>query len=258
MVALLLAVLPSGWALAGSPTSESWIGCERLKVAKERPRSQAKTKKHGSHSAREDGETIESAFMIATLPFQDAGNTCGNDDDYDEVCPWESTSPDVVYAYTVPFDMTLEIRLCDSSYDTKLFVYEDTYTPGDPIACNDDWCGDDGYKSELYALQVIQGATYYIVVDGYGGDCGDYVIEVAESLPCCVDCPPGSEMEGEPICYENYEDEYNAGCCCETITFSILEPAPDRINVCGTGGTFLLWGFDMRGFRLVRDHSVAG
>ncbi|MCK4695659.1 MAG: choice-of-anchor J domain-containing protein, partial [Candidatus Cloacimonetes bacterium] len=88
--------------------------------------------------------------------------------------------PDVVYAYTPPGDITVDIDLCNSSYDTKVYVYENGETPGSPYACNDDACGPYGYQSALYALALTSGNTYYIVVDGYGGDSGNYELIVTE------------------------------------------------------------------------------
>ncbi|MBL7034063.1 MAG: T9SS type A sorting domain-containing protein [Candidatus Delongbacteria bacterium] len=136
---------------------------------------------------RVGGEDIATAVSIPGLPYSDTGNTCGFVDDYDEVCPYTgSTSPDVVYAYTPAGNETVTISLCTgSTYDTKLFVYENLGTPGSPFACNDDAC--PGYVSELAGLSLTAGNTYYIVVDGYGGDCGDYTIDFTTPPPP----PPG-------------------------------------------------------------------
>jgi len=127
---------------------------------------------------RQGGEDIATAFVINSLPFNDTGTTNGYIDDYDEVCPYSgSTSPDVVYVYSPMSDMVVDISLCNgSTYDTKLYVYENLETPGNPYACNDDAC--PGYVSELTGLSLVGGNNYYIVVDGYGGDSGDYVIDV--------------------------------------------------------------------------------
>jgi len=127
---------------------------------------------------REGGDTIEAATAIAALPFSDTGNTCGFVNDYDEVCPYTgSTSPDVVYSLATGSDCVIDITLCNgSAYDTKLYVYEDTWTPGNPYACNDDYC--TGYVSQIDALALGGGHTYFIVVDGYYGDCGDYIIDI--------------------------------------------------------------------------------
>jgi hypothetical protein len=135
-------------------------------------------------NGRVGGDDIASCTTILSLPYDDTGNTCSYTDDYDEVCPYSgSTSPDVVYCYAPSSDATVTISLCNpgTSYDTKLYVYEDSYTPGFPYACNDDYC--PGYISEIQDLPMWLGSTYYIVVDGYGGACGDYEITLEEAPP---------------------------------------------------------------------------
>jgi len=147
-----------------------------------------KTNRHvgaqpGTPDGREGGETIGTAFPINNLPFLDTGNTCDNLNDYEEACPWSSLSPDVVYSFTAGFTGGIDIDLCGSLYDTKVFVYEGEYTPGFPLACNDDFyysdpCGT--YVSFLENIPVTAGQIYYIVVDGYAGDCGDYFLGISE------------------------------------------------------------------------------
>jgi hypothetical protein len=132
------------------------------------------------------GETIATCTVVASLPYFDTGNTCGFTNDYDEVCPYSgSIAKDVVYCYTPTDNMCVDISLCNSStdYDTKLYVYQGSYTPGAPYACNDDACPD--YISELLGLYLTGGTAYYIVVDGYGNECGNYGIDIHE-----VSSPP--------------------------------------------------------------------
>jgi len=200
---------------------------------------------------RVEGDTIEECWTIAALPFNDANTTCGFSDDYDEVCPYAgSTSPDVVYAYEPPADMCVSIRLCDSYYDTKFFVYEDELTPGSPYVCNDDNfdCIDPpvSYTSWIDEVALSAGHTYYIVVDGYGGDCGDYVLEMTE-----VDCTPPCDVvcdglpESEPTCYDGYEDHHNGGCNSSPHVFQHL-PAGDVVVVCGESGVYDFSGVTYR------------
>lgn len=123
-------------------------------------------------TVREGGETIDTAVPIPGLPFTDTGTTCDNVNDYDEACTYTgSTSPDVVYSYSPAADGLISIDLCLSSYDTKVYVYENAHTPGAPYACNDDYYTGApcfAFSSFIGALPVTGGNTYYIVVDGYG------------------------------------------------------------------------------------------
>ncbi len=128
------------------------------------------------------GDNIGNATVISSLPFSDDGSTAGYSDDYDEVCNFPgSTSPDVVYAYTPSTNITVDISLCGGSdYDTKLYVYENS--PGNLVDCNDDYCSTPNYPSpyvsSLEDLYLLSGQTYYFVIDGYGGDYGNYTIDV--------------------------------------------------------------------------------
>ncbi len=136
---------------------------------------------------RVGGDTMADATVIPNpLPFSDSGDTSTFTNDYDAVCPYTgSTSPDVVYSYTACDDGALDITLCaNSAYDTKLYVFD---AGGNEIACNDDTC--PGYVSELTAangeaVPIAAGASYFIVVDGYGGDMGYYTIDITG--PVCT------------------------------------------------------------------------
>jgi len=149
---------------------------------------------------RVTGDTIGDPFTVTGIPFQGIGNTTGWAHDYDEICPYSgSLAPDVVYAYLAtgtPASITID--LCYSGYDTKVFVYDDVYTPGAPYACNDDFyfalpCYT--YASKIANMPVVAGHTYYIVVDGYGSQFGAYQLDIIDpsTIPtgaCCF--PSGS------------------------------------------------------------------
>jgi hypothetical protein len=203
---------------------------------------------HGGSDGREGGETVASAFIIAGLPFSDTGNTCDNIHDYDEVCPYTgSLSKDVVYAYAPSGNESITIDLCASLYDTKVFVYENAVTPGAPFACNDDaGCGYSGFQSQLENLLLTAGNIYYIVIDGYGSDCGDYILDIQGYAPCVVDCM-GAPPEGEPPLVENYIDNYNGGCNSVPEVFQTLEAnAAGTLALCGRSGTYLYFGSSYR------------
>jgi len=197
------------------------------------------------------GEDIPSAVPIPAIPYSDGGNTCGYINNYDEVCPYTgSLSPDVVYSYSPAADGAINISLCDSYYDTKVFVYENVYTPGTPYRCNDDACSGPNYPyswlSLLECVPVVAGNTYYIVIDGYGSGCGQYVLNVDECVPCTVECPPGAIAEGEPDCGPNYVDSTNGGCNSTPNVFTNLPCAGTSLTVCGTYGGFTYNGLNYR------------
>ncbi|MBZ0268759.1 hypothetical protein K8I85_11425 [bacterium] len=183
------------------------------------------------------GDNIGSAAPIPVLPYTDGGNTCSFLNDYDEVCPFSgSSSPDVVYSYTPGANGAIDVSLCDSFYDTKVYVYENSTTT--LVGCNDDACGSDGFRSALVGVPVTAGNTYYIVVDGYGGACGDYALSVSENVPCIIDCPPGAMAEGEVDCFDDYNDNYNAGCNATPNVFTNIACQGGGATVCGTYGGY--------------------
>jgi len=190
-----------------------------------------------SFDGRQGGETIADAVLIPSLPFFDSGATCDNIDDYDEVCPYsDSTSPDVVYRFIPPFDDAPIIDLCGSAYDTKLYVYDENLNL---IDCNDDYYTDDTcgmYVSYLENVQMIGGMTYYIVIDGYGSDCGDYELNMYDAWHFPVHCPEEHVDEGEPDPYDGYMDTFNANCE-QAVPFA-ADFGDDCLTMCASGGMY--------------------
>ena len=132
--------------------------------------------------------------MIASLPFADTGNTSGAQNDYDEACPYTgSLAPDLVYRYQPVTDMFIDIDLCESGYETTVYVYAGS--PDSVIACNDDFwgCGHVDWESRIPELYLPGGVTYYLVVDGHGGAGGEYA-QVVTGEP--VPVPVASETWG--------------------------------------------------------------
>lgn len=176
------------------------------------------------------GETCLDATVIPDLPFHTAWTTTGYQDDYDETCPNVAPgSPDAVYVFIPADDVTVDISLCHpgTGYDTKLYVYRET-CPGERVACDDDDC--PGYLSRILGLSLTQGQTYFIVIDGYGGEHGPYELTVEEqalpptcpaeadfSQPPLLDGPAGlSESTAGYVRYESYETQ---GVPIETFRF---------------------------------------
>jgi len=188
------------------------------------------------------GDTIETCTVIPALPYNTTGTTAGFVDNYDEACPYTgSTSPDVVYCWTAGFTGCVDIHTCESGYDTKLYVYQNVYTPGFPYACNDDNanCPGASFRSWIEGMCVTEGNTYYIVVDGYGGDFGDYLFTMYEAEcygPCDpYYCPAVAFDENEPTCYDGYIDGTNIGCNGPPYLFQY--PGLNTI-ICGESGNY--------------------
>ncbi len=101
----------------------------------------------------------------------------------------------VWFTFTAPATGAVTISTCNSAnpFDTQLALYEavtcsdfSTYTL---IAANDD--GDtslcptsfDFYTSYLAVCGLTSGNTYYLLVDGYNGDAGDFDLELNSFNP---------------------------------------------------------------------------
>ena len=140
-------------------------------------------------NTRQGGDTVDDATEITELPASLEGTTSGYTDDYDEVCPYTgATAPDVVYSITPANDMAVNMTTCYSSYDTKMYVYENEV--GNLAVTTDgaDACSDDTYPpgvddctawtSYIEGVAMTAGNTYYIVIDGYAASEGDYVLDI--------------------------------------------------------------------------------
>jgi hypothetical protein len=110
------------------------------------------------------------------------------------------------------------------------------------VACNDDFYPD--YVSKIEQLALMGGVQYFIVVDGWGGDFGDYVINITEFEPCILECPAGAELEGEPPLVDDYQDEYNGGCNSPEFgnPFGVITAE----TFCGVSGWYLNAGGNSR------------
>ncbi|MEZ4389015.1 MAG: hypothetical protein R3D98_15825 [Candidatus Krumholzibacteriia bacterium] len=157
---------------------------------------------------RQGGDTILDAVLLTWPVVGVTGTTVGYTNDYDEACPYTtSTAPDVVYKFTPERDIVVDIDMLGSAYDTKIYVYDSGFQL---IACNDDFYPD--YVSKIEQLPLSGAAKYYLVIDGYGEEAGDFVLTISEFEPCVVACPAGAQLEGEPPLVDGYQDAYNGGC----------------------------------------------
>jgi len=136
--------------------------------------------------SRQGGDDIAGAFHITGMPFVDTGTTVGYTNTYSESCDGVnfSTAPDVVYSYSPGVDELVDIDLCESSYYTRLWVYETDAS--NMIACNrfnNVTCTTP--RSGLQEVPMNAGLTYYIVVDGdyqLSPNEGEYIIN-ASAIP---------------------------------------------------------------------------
>ncbi len=258
LVIVLLASLAA--AAASAASGESY----RLPLSPKTSSSQAPAPSVPAATAdKAGGETFETAVVVTALPFTDTGNTCAAVDDYELMCGSYSSAPDLVYAFTPVTDIVLIVDLCESGYDTRIGVYEDFYS-GALYDCNEDACGVDGYRSYL-ETHVAPGHTYYIVIDGWNTDCGEYVLTMDEDVyvPCLDPCPAGAQDEGEGAVPAAYIDSYNSGCDRPYDAFTQVElPMSGSAAVCGLAGCFWvqdnMYWYDTDWYELTATSDVLG
>ncbi len=181
---------------------------------------------------RQGGDTVIDALYLPIPATNVVGTTIGYSDDYDEICPYDgSTSPDVVYRLAPQWPVAVDIDMLGSAYDTKIYVYDAAY---ELVACNDDFYPD--YVSKIEGVFLEGGVKYYLVIDGYGGDSGEYLLNIPIYVPCELDCPAGFPLEGEPPLVDGYVDQYNGGCNSQEYG----APFQDlNWGLCGRAGWFI-------------------
>ncbi|MHC5061025.1 MAG: PASTA domain-containing protein [Planctomycetota bacterium] len=80
---------------------------------------------------------------------------------------------DVWHTFTPQTNVSAEISLCDSDFDTTLMIY-DTCEGGTSLISNDDSCG---LQSRI-DVDLSTGRSYLIRVAGYDGETGDYTLTI--------------------------------------------------------------------------------
>lgn len=166
------------------------------------------------------GDLCASATIIPSIPYTDAGTTVGYADNYPTPCYTGGSSPDVVYRFTPTMDMTLDVSLCGSSYNTVLSIWRGCPGSDEPVmvCCSDD-SPDCAPQSCCSGVNFTRNFTYLIIVDGAAGESGNYQLVMDWSVmpSCfvgigCVECPIGSNYESE-LCPATFPDP-NAGPAC--------------------------------------------
>ena len=100
---------------------------------------------------------------------------------------------DVWHTFTPQTNVSAEIILCDSNFDTTLMVYDSCQ--GTSLASNDDHCG---FQSRI-DVDLSTGSSYLIRVAGYDGETGDYTLSI-NATPILVSAD--INIDG----FVNYED----------------------------------------------------
>ena len=189
------------------------------------------------------GDGFSNPIVIGALPYSDARNDCAFLNNVQGgACG--GTGPDVVYAFTPTLNVCATISLCDpfTNFDTVLDLYLNSSST--LVRCSDDLCGQ---QSEIANVTLFAGNTYYIVVDGLGGACGNYQLRITLCPPACnVAIPAGATAEAEPICSDGSVDTYDAGCNSTPFTAMDVPCSTTPVTLSGRYGNFSTAGINFR------------
>jgi hypothetical protein len=90
---------------------------------------------------------------------------------------WSYGGPEYAYSFQPASDDHVTVLLSGLADDLDLLVLQDSGSGCDPAACIGD-SSNIGTTDESVALDVVGGATYYVVVDGFNGATSDYSIQL--------------------------------------------------------------------------------
>ena len=164
-------------------------------------------------------------YQIPSLPYTHQGSNIGAGDDW---LVQGSSGADVAYYLYLPTATNITVSVCsqNTDYDTKLEIFTADFdcfetTTGyynDDFTCNDAPVGS--LASTLDPVSLSAG-SYYIVVDGFGGQEGNYEITVSESNWEVGDCV--AEAPYDDDCYEQVisQDPF----CCDSTWDELCEQA---------------------------------
>lgn len=94
---------------------------------------------------------------------------------------WTENGPEMAYTFTAraSSEVTASIHSLTVGQDLDVFVVSDSDGICDPDGCL-------AYGGTTTTFDAVEGETYYVVVDGYFGDAGDFSLE----LDCAIGCRP--------------------------------------------------------------------
>jgi len=205
-------------------------------------------------------------FPVNELPFSHQGNNTGMGDDWPVS---GSNGEDVAYTLNVGETTTYDFTLCDpvTDYDSKIEIFTndaECVTPSSTGNYNDDDytnCPDHNAPyppSGLWGI-TLQPGQYYVVVDGFGGATGNYVLHVSETGGRNHDIANNSVRTVWPMEIEKMQELGMSQDEIEGYTEEVMNPdryAAQQTNTreipeeCGTFSTYRVYD--------ASDNSVLG
>lgn len=127
------------------------------------------------------------------LPFSATGSTFGAANDLIPSVPCvrsaqSGTGPDVIYQFTSPDSQNYDIAVTPvGNFDLSLYVVTDCATLA---GCSSSDFGGGG-EAESLRRNLTEGVTYFIVVDGFQGDAGNFSISLVPTIIRTPAAPTG-------------------------------------------------------------------
>ena len=122
------------------------------------------------------------------------GRTQGGSTGQTGSCVDSANAPEVAFRWTAPSTGTYRIDTQGSNFDTALYIRDNTCQGGE-LACDDDGIARAGASATQIALRA--GDTVVIVVDGYGTNAGNYVLNIRDLNPGAP--PPGLTCDSDNL-----------------------------------------------------------
>jgi len=122
---------------------------------------------------------------VDRLPFATTGTTYGAANDLNPGAPCvhnnqAANGPDVIYSFTSPDTQNYDITVTPvGNYDVTLYVVTDCFSLTN---CSSSDTRASGTAEHL-RRRLTEGTTYYIVIDGFQGDSGDFMLTLVPSTP---------------------------------------------------------------------------
>jgi subtilisin-like proprotein convertase family protein len=130
--------------------------------------------------------------FVVGAPGTFPGDTTGATDDCDV---FFSDGADHIYEVTLPNDGLWTFTLCGSTFDTKIEV--GTTCCSSDVGTNDDSdCGAGGTLQSTVTANLTAG-TYFVTVDGFGGQTGAYTLDISKAAGSNDDCVDATPLSGE-------------------------------------------------------------
>ena len=117
--------------------------------------------------------------LVGALPIEHDGNNIGASNMLMGSCTDGVNGDEVTFSWTAPSDGTFYMDTIGSEIDTVLYVLDEC--GGFELACDDD-ISESTLTSSL-TVDLLQGETVLIVVDGYDGEAnGNFSLYIADAI----------------------------------------------------------------------------